>query len=102
MSEKKLKPVLHGARKDWIKKMFELSNDEDKDAALAKTIAFREEFLKRHLVEDVNLDELPASEVDELLKKLEGDMDFTMGLQRLMRSNTTPSRGSATIETPAK
>ena len=85
-----LKPIKHKERKEWLKKVNEIIKMEDDAKATEQLTVFREEFVKRHIVEDIDLDELPAKEVDKIFQAIEGEMDFHMGLRRLIQLNTVP------------
>lgn len=97
MSKNKLKIITHKDRKEYVKKLLEVSQkaQEDPMASMEELTKFREEFLVNHLMEPVELDKLPSEEVDELLKEMEDKMDFHMGLKRLMSAaslNIAPSK----------
>jgi len=94
VSELKIKPITHKERKDYIKRLREINKIEDEDKKYDEIHRFREDFLKAHLPNGTELDEMTAKEVDELFRKVEGDMDFQMGLKHLMKLNTVPSSES--------
>ncbi|MEW6295964.1 MAG: hypothetical protein AB1467_06815 [Candidatus Diapherotrites archaeon] len=106
LNEKKelieLKEPTHKERKDWLKKVIELSKIEDSEKAFDELIAFREHFLMEHLIfgnpEIKSLDDLPAKTVDNIFEKLEGEMDFRMGLQKVL-SGVPLSASQKTLKT---
>lgn len=76
----KIKPVTHKDRKEYMKKMSEFGKSES-ETAVEELIAYREEFVKAHLDEDIDFDSMESDKVDELFAQVEGKMDFRMGLK---------------------
>ena len=100
--EVKFKPITHKERKEWLKKIMELDKKEDGMAGFMELTAYREQFLKDHIEGSIDLDSKTSVEVDALLSRLEGDMDFSMGLKRLMSLNSAPSKVPPSTPKPGK
>jgi len=83
-----LKKVTHKERKNFKDAIFKSLKIKDTVDAISKTQDIREKFLVDHIEEDINLDDLPAQEVDKLFEELEKQADFHSGLGRLLDSNT--------------
>ena len=95
--EIKLKTISHKERKEYSKKITDFANSKDEEG-IESLMSFREKFLKEHIEGEIDLDELPAVKFDELIKELEGEMDFHMGLRNLISLNTLPSQGKPVIQ----
>jgi len=102
VKEIKLKVLTHKNRKEYSAKMREINKMKDDILKFESLMEFRENFLKEHIEGPIDLDELPATEVDDLMKKLEGDMDFQMGLGSLMSLNTPLSQEKPVIQKQEK
>ena len=86
----KFKIVTQGERMQWLKRLFALEGAKEGEIMkqFAELTEFRQQFLKDHLEGDTDVSLLSTTEFDSLLSELEGDMDFGMGLTKLISKAT--------------